>query len=724
MIERLKASPKGLEQVEAAGQKKGWTKTKTPAWWLEAGISQSTLRRFWHGLSISKKSFIAICKAVGIEQWKDVSIQEQEEEYNFLGELSPGKRILAAILFTDAVNFSKKMNENEELTLHLIDRDLAIMSLICQRFEGQVLKSTGDGLLMYFSSAIQAVGCAVEIQKNLDEVARNSPPEKILSHRIGINLGDVFIQNGDVMGNGVNIAARLQTIAKPGGICISQSVYDLVKNNLSVQVNYLGYQTLKNISEAVPVYQIFNASKEARNLVKKNSIVPGIISSGIVSNSLPQNLPEDWGEAPDIYNFYGRSQEFDQVKQWLIDPECKVITIWGMGGIGKTTLAVALADKMTGEFDYFIWRNLKFSPSFQQLLKSLLVFFSQDLSIPENNIIDPHQGTNLLLQYLRQKRCLIVLDEIEGILENHRQNEGYRELFRRLERERHQSCILLTSREKPEEIATLEGERKSVQSLLLQGLDPKDALNLFQDKGFLGTEKGLVQLVNLYGGNPLALKIIATLIQELFQGDVHQFLSQNTLVLGNRLRQLFQEQLRRLSLLEIDMINWLTVLKTPVTLLQLQSYFVLPPTLSLLMETLTTLERKSLIEKKTDCDQVTFTLQAMVMKYVLEELIRQAILEIKQSLQQSDLKSFKVLRKYALIYDPQWLSIRLRDALLTEGGWEIGDQLKQILPRLRGKTLPILGYLSYNLKGILENLEVDVSPYEWENIPLRILRNP
>lgn len=167
-----------------------------------------------------------------------------------------GHRSLAAIVFTDGVSFSARMSAEEEHTLNLIRRDLQLMSELCQRFEGHVLKSTGDGLLMYFTSAMQAVVCGIEIQKALAEAARHLSPHDVLNHRIGIHLGDVFFSEDDVMGNGVNIAARLQTVAAPGGICLSQTVYDVVKTNLALQATYLGPRELKNITEPLPVYQI------------------------------------------------------------------------------------------------------------------------------------------------------------------------------------------------------------------------------------------------------------------------------------------------------------------------------------------------------------------------------------------------------------------------------------------------------------------------------------
>ena len=167
-----------------------------------------------------------------------------------------GHRTLATVAFTDCVGFSARMSVDEDHTLDLIRRDLQFMKQVCEKFDGRVLKSTGDGLLMYFVSAVKAVECAVEIQTALVAKAAELPPEDALEHRIGIHLADMFITNTDVMGNGVNIAARLQTEADPGGICISQTVYDVVKAGLHLETVYLGPRELKNIHEVVPAYKI------------------------------------------------------------------------------------------------------------------------------------------------------------------------------------------------------------------------------------------------------------------------------------------------------------------------------------------------------------------------------------------------------------------------------------------------------------------------------------
>jgi class 3 adenylate cyclase len=177
------------------------------------------------------------------------------QEKTFSTELK-GQRTLAAIVFTDVVGYSALMAANEEYTLDLLRRDLQMIKQLCQRFEGKVLKTIGDAVLMYFSSAVKAVGCAQAIQSSLAELAVNLAPEDVLTHRVGIHLGDVFFNGSDVMGDGVNVAARLQAEAQPGGICMSQTIFDVVKTPLGLKATDLIPRKLKNIPGSVMVYQI------------------------------------------------------------------------------------------------------------------------------------------------------------------------------------------------------------------------------------------------------------------------------------------------------------------------------------------------------------------------------------------------------------------------------------------------------------------------------------
>jgi adenylate cyclase len=167
-------------------------------------------------------------------------------------------RKLAAILAADVVGYSRLASADEDRTLarlrtlrsDLIDPSIAV-------HHGRVVKRTGDGILLEFRSVVDAVRCAVEIQNGMVERNTGLPPERRIEFRIGIHLGDVVEESdGDLMGDGVNIAARLEGIAKPGSICLSEDAYRQVKSRLDLVVSNLGPQSLKNIAEPVRVYSL------------------------------------------------------------------------------------------------------------------------------------------------------------------------------------------------------------------------------------------------------------------------------------------------------------------------------------------------------------------------------------------------------------------------------------------------------------------------------------
>ncbi len=196
------------------------------------------------------------------------------------------ERSLAAIVLTDAVGFSARMSVDEESTLQLIRRDLDLIARLCDRFGGKVLKSTGDGLLMSFYSAVQAVLSSQEIQKQFAHLSEGLPPEEYLQHRIGIHLGDVLFSHKDVLGNGVNIAARLQTQATPGGICISQTVYDVVKARVDINATFIGPLKLKNIQDPVAAFQIPPYGQSATMVVSHQAASSSTSHQGMVLSPL------------------------------------------------------------------------------------------------------------------------------------------------------------------------------------------------------------------------------------------------------------------------------------------------------------------------------------------------------------------------------------------------------------------------------------------------------
>ena len=168
----------------------------------------------------------------------------------------PIERKLAAIMFTDIVGFTKIMGDDEDEALHILRRHKEIILPIITDFEGNILKFMGDGILIEFKSGVEAVQCAMKVQDMIKTYNKGLPEQQKINLRIGIHIGDVVVVENDIYGDGVNIASRLQPFAEPGGICISQSVYDVVKNRVEVQTVSLGKKQLKNIKMAVSIYKV------------------------------------------------------------------------------------------------------------------------------------------------------------------------------------------------------------------------------------------------------------------------------------------------------------------------------------------------------------------------------------------------------------------------------------------------------------------------------------
>jgi hypothetical protein len=335
---------------------------------------------------------------------------------------------------------------------------------------------------------------------------------------------------------------------------------------------------------------------------------------------------EDWGEAPEVSVFYGRTEELATLQQWIVQDRCRVVALLGMGGIGKTALAVSSAEQIKGGFEYFIWRSLRKAPPVNELLANLFQFLclqhpSKEGFLPENT----DSIISILLEYLRAHRCLLILDNVEAILSSgnfagyyRKGYEGYGELIRRLGMERHQSCLVLIGQENPREIALLQAQTSLVHTLQLIGLQKVEAGKILKSKGLSGEDTWEI-LIQRYRGNPLALKLISTTIKELFNGSVSEFIQYQTLVLG-KFSDVLEEQFERLSNLENQVMCHLAMKHQPVSFLKLRDE--LPSLLSQsdLMDVLESLLSRSLIEKTKNQDkdesEVFFTLQPVVMKYV------------------------------------------------------------------------------------------------------------
>lgn len=271
---------------------------------------------------------------------------------------------------------------------------------------------------------------------------------------------------------------------------------------------------------------------------------------------------------------------------------------------------------------YVSWRSLIHPLPVTQMLASWVQFFSKGRVKDEP--ADQNALTSQLMEYLRKYRCLLVLDDVETILRSGKcagyYQEGYEDygqLFRCLGEEYHESAIVLISREQPTELASLSS--KKVRSLHLRGLSEEAAREIFQEKGYSsGQEDEWRKIIQLYQGNPLALKIASTTIQELFNSNIAEFLTQGTTVF-DEIRELLEQQFYRLSALEKEIMYWLAVDTQAVSLPELRQNLTSQASSSELLEALASLKRRSLIEESSG----RFTQQPIVREYVKSRLFGQ-----------------------------------------------------------------------------------------------------
>jgi WD40 repeat protein len=518
-----------------------------------------------------------------------------------------------------------------------------------------------------------------------------------------------------------------------------------------------------------------------------------------------QQIVADWGEAPEPAFFCGRIQELETLDHWLTVDRCKLVALLGMGGMGKTTLAVKLVQQVLAQregggeignesfnsssiprpssFQFVIWRSLRNAPLPEIVLTDLMRFFSgpqQQLELTAGT-----QGFLPLLAelivHLRDHRCLVVLDNAESILVsddsqavgNYRAGyEGYGELLRRVGEERHQSCLMLTSREQPREIALLEGEK--VRSLRLRGLPQKEGQKILERIGSFSTSAAECDvIVDHYAGNPLALKLAAAGIRDLLHGNVSEFLSllqQGTLVFSD-IRDLLERHFNRLSGLEQEVLYWLAIAREPISIEELKTDMLSPESRLNLTATLDALKRRSLLEVVP----TGFTLQPAVMEYVTNRLVKSVLEEILLNRQVSavaeaaqhtgeaepprpqdpgnspsptphppspiphppspiphplspiphlSLKNHALIKATAKDYIREAQTRLILEPLIEQlqiafdSAQDIKAALMQLIPPLQGKPAIKTGYIGGNILNLLCYLQVDLTGFDFSHLTL------
>ena len=255
-------------------------------------------------------------------------------------------------------------------------------------------------------------------------------------------------------------------------------------------------------------------------------------------------------KAPELRYNYGRKLEISTLKEWL-DNKTRLITIYGLSGIGKTALTLKLVSEIAPQFDYIIYRSLENIPQLIALKDDLKQFFSQSLSTPLPDIID----------YLSSYRCLIILDDVQNIFKPGElagkylnDCQDYHKFFQQIATTSHQSCLILISWELPRDFVTLKSDK--IKTLYLQGLTTEFE-EIFKEYGLKSEEKW-TELRELYQGHPNWLNIISSTIIELFDGEVSLFLEQmnNEIYLGD-IEDSIECHLQRLSATEKKVMHWL-----------------------------------------------------------------------------------------------------------------------------------------------------------------------
>lgn len=381
---------------------------------------------------------------------------------------------------------------------------------------------------------------------------------------------------------------------------------NLNKSNVCARLERLQFTNFSHFEKA------YVASGDI-NICRQNSPAPDIPHRPPQQQQTTPQSRQDLSQMPASSAFYGRTEELTGLEKSILQKHCRIVAVLGITGTGKTAIISTLIAQISDKFEFVIWQSLRTSPP----LKNIQINLIQFLSNSENSDFSENKETqSQLIKYLQKYRCLIVCDDVQQILSsgemagNYKPGyEDYGEFFKLATELSHNSCIVLAGWELPREIAAIKSNKSPVHLLQIKSLEEEPAIQLLKDQGLEETQQ-YRELIKRYQGNPLWLKLVATIIEDLFNGRIDDFLEYDNCFVGEDLKNLLAQHYNRLSEVEKMVLSALAKESEPVSLPNLREKVEIEP--ENLLSAIQSLTRRCLIEK----EKSLFSLESVIKQFI------------------------------------------------------------------------------------------------------------